>query len=475
MEESERYDLVVIGAGPGGYVAAVRAAQLGMKTACVEKEGNLGGVCLNVGCIPSKALLDSTELLSQARHQFGSHGLHVVGELRVDLGAMMRRKDRVVDELNEHVRRLLESHGVRVVRGLGRLRGPDTVEVRGGTEGSGRDAAVLLRARYILVATGSAPVEVPGLSYDGERIVSSTEALAFEDVPERLGIVGGGYIGLELGSVWSRLGSRVTVLEMMPTIAGTLDGQIGRALLRILGRQGLDFRLSTKVRRAEVFKEGVRVSVEAADGEETLEFDRLLVAVGRRPLTQGVGLDAVGVRVDARTGHVWTDASYRTSVPSVFAVGDLVPGPMLAHKASAEGIAAVECMAGLESEVNYDVIPAVVYTSPEAASVGLTAEQVKGRSIPHRIGTFPFSGVGRAVCTGETEGFVKIIAHERTDRILGVHILGPQASELIAECALAMELDARASDLARTVHAHPTLAESVLEAARSLRSMPYPK
>jgi len=467
MGLKESYDLAVIGAGPGGYVAAVRAAQLGMKTACVEKEGSLGGACLNVGCIPSKALLDSTELYSLARLHFKEHGLGV-GDLRVELSAMMRRKDRVVEELGEHVRKLLESHGVRVIRGMGRLRGPGAVEVRGETEGTGRNSTELLRAKYVLLATGSAPVEVPGLPFDGDRIVSSTEALAFESVPATLGIVGGGYIGLELGSVWSRLGSRVTVLEMMPTIAGTLDRQIGRSLLRILGRQGMEFRLSARVGRAEVLEEGVRVTIEAGDGEETLKFDRLLVAVGRRPLTKDLGLDEVGVRVDSRTGQVWTDAAYRTSVPTVYAIGDLVAGPMLAHKASAEGVAAVECMAGLPGEVNYDVIPSVVYTLPEVASVGLTEEQTRQRGIPHRIGTFPFSGVARAVCMGETEGLVKIIAHEHSDRILGVHILGPRASELIAECALAMELDARASDLVRAIHAHPTLSESILEAARAL-------
>ena len=467
MGLKESYDLAVIGAGPGGYVAAVRAAQLGMKTACVEKEGSLGGACLNVGCIPSKALLDSTELYSLARLHFKEHGLGV-GDLRVELSAMMRRKDRVVEELGEHVRKLLESHGVRVIRGMGRLRGPGAVEVRGETEGTGRNSTELLRAKYVLLATGSAPVEVPGLPFDGDRIVSSTEALAFESVPATLGIVGGGYIGLELGSVWSRLGSRVTVLEMMPTIAGTLDRQIGRSLLRILGRQGMEFRLSARVGRAEVLEEGVRVTIEAGDGEETLKFDRLLVAVGRRPLTKDLGLDEVGVRVDSRTGQVWTAAAYRTSVPTVYAIGDLVAGPMLAHKASAEGVAAVECMAGLPGEVNYDVIPSVVYTLPEVASVGLTEEQTRQRGIPHRIGTFPFSGVARAVCMGETEGLVKIIAHEHSDRILGVHILGPRASELIAECALAMELDARASDLVRAIHAHPTLSESILEAARAL-------
>jgi dihydrolipoamide dehydrogenase len=374
--------------------------------------------------------------------------------------------------LSEHVGKLLEGQGVHVVRGTAMLRGAEAVEVRGDSGSAPAESPVLLRAKHILLATGSTPVEVPGLPFDGSRIVSSTEALAFKSIPRTLGIVGGGYIGLELGSVWNRLGSRVTVIEMMPKIAATLDGQVGRSLQRILGRQGLEFHLSTRVTGAEVNAEGVRVRMKSDDGEKTADFERLLVAVGRKPLTHGLGLEEVGVRVDSRTGQVLTDAAFRTSVPSICAVGDLVAGPMLAHKASAEGVAAVECMVGLAGEVNYDAIPAIVYTSPEVASVGITEEQARERSIPHRIGAFPFSGVGRAVCMGETEGFVKIIAHEKSDRILGVHILGPRASELIAECTLAMELCATSEDLARTIHAHPTLSESVREAALSITRRP---
>jgi dihydrolipoamide dehydrogenase len=474
MESQELFDLVVIGAGPGGYVAAVRAAQLGMKVACVEKEGRPGGVCLNEGCIPSKALLDSTELYSLAGHQFADHGLKT-GKINVDLAAMMQRKDKVVGELSEHIRKLLDGQGVHVVRGRAMVRGADAVEVRGAPGHGAPESPALLRTKTILLATGSTPVEVPGLPFDGSRIVSSTEALAFESIPGTLGIVGGGYIGLELGSVWNRLGARVTIIEMMSKIAVTLDGQVGRSLQRILGRQGLEFQLSTRVTAAEVTAKGVRVRMQAEDGEKSADFERLLVAVGRKPLTQGLGLEEVGVRVDFRTGQVVTDAAFRTSVPSIYAVGDLVAGPMLAHKASAEGVAAVECMAGLPGEVNYDALPAIVYTSPEVASVGLTEEQVRERSIPHRIGTFPFSGVGRAVCMGETDGFVKIIAHEKSDRILGVHILGPRASELIAECTLAMELQATSTDLARTIHAHPTFSESLHEAALIINRHPPQK
>ncbi len=475
MESQEFFDLVVIGAGPGGYVAALRAAQLGMKVACVEKQERPGGVCLNEGCIPSKALLDSTELYSLAGHQFADHGIKT-GKIKVDLAAMMRRKEKVVGELGEHIRKLLDGQGVHLVRGRAMVRGADAVEVQGAPPGHGAsESPELLRTKAILLATGSAPVEVPGLPFDGSRIVSSTEALAFESIPRTLGIVGGGYIGLELGSVWNRLGAGVTIIEMMSKIAVTLDGQVGRSLQRILGRQGLEFHLSTRVTAAEVSPKGVRVRMQAEDGEKTAEFERLLVAVGRKPSTQGLGLEEVGVRIDSRTGQVVTDAAFRTSVPSIYAVGDLVAGPMLAHKASAEGVAAVERMAGLPGEVNYDAIPAVVYTSPEVASVGLTEEQVKERSIPHRIGTFPFSGVGRAVCMGETDGFVKIIAHEKSDRILGVHILGPRASELIAECTLAMELQATSADLAGAIHAHPTFSESILEAALLINRHPSQK
>jgi dihydrolipoamide dehydrogenase len=474
MVSEESFDLVVIGAGPGGYVAALRAAQLGMRVACVEKERRFGGVCLNVGCIPSKALLDSTELYTLAGHRFAGHGLKI-GKIKVDLAAMMQRKDKVVGELSEHIRKLLDGQGVHVVHGMAMLGEEGAVEVRMASGREAGESLLLLRAKNVLLATGSAPVEVPGLPFDGTRIVSSTEALAFETIPRTLGIVGGGYIGLELGSVWSRLGTRVTIIEMMPKIAGTLDSQVGRTLQRILNRQGLEFHLSTRVTGAEVGDEGVRVTMQSNDGEMTAEFERLLVAVGRRPMTRGLGLEGAGVRVDSRTGQVMTDAAFRTSVPSIYAVGDLVAGPMLAHKASAEGVAAVECMAGLPGEVNYDAIPAIVYTSPEVASVGLTEDQVKAGSIPHRIGTFPFSGVGRAVCMGETEGFVKIIAHEKSDRIIGVHILGPRASELIAECTLAMELQATSADLVRTIHAHPTFSESLREAALPITRCPSPE
>jgi len=463
MAETERYDLIIVGAGPGGYVAAVRAAQLGLKTACIEKMPRLGGVCLNVGCIPSKALLDSSEYYHLAREHFVEHGIRT-GKLKLDLAAMMARKEQVVHELTENVRKLLDGNHVAVIGGVARLAGPDRVEVTGGS-GGGRT----IEGKAILLATGSEPVAPPGLAFDGERIVSSTEALSFREVPQHLGIVGGGYIGLEVGSVWLRLGARVTVIEMLPQIATLLDGQVARGLERILTRQGLTFRLRTKVRGAEVSGNGLRVSLESEGREESLECDRLLVAVGRRPLTRGLGLEEAGVKTDARTGQILVDDQYRTTVPTIYAVGDLIAGPMLAHKASAEGIAAVECLAGLPGEVNYDAIPAVIYTWPEVASVGLTEEQVKERGIPYCVGTYPFSGAGRARCMGEKDGFVKVIVQSKTDRLLGVHILGPRAADMIAECVLALEFGASSEDLARTVHGHPTFAEALQEAAMAAR------
>ena len=456
------YDLIIIGSGPGGYVAAVRAAQLGLKTACIEKEERLGGVCLNIGCIPSKALLDSSEYLHLAEKRLAEHGIQT-GKLGLDLGVMMARKEKVVADLTHNVKRLLENHQVAILRGTARLAAPDKVILR--TEEGER----ILEAGNVLLATGSAPIEVPAMAFDGRNIVSSTEALAFDSVPKLLGIVGGGYIGLELGSVWLRLGAKVTVIEMLPRIGTTLDGQVGRTLERILRKQGFEFKLNTRVKEAKVVKKNVQVKTESKGKEETLSFDRLLVCVGRRPLTKGLGLKEAGVQTDERTGQIPVDETYQTNVPGIYAIGDLVPGPMLAHKASAEGIAAVEAMAGRHGEVSYDTIPSVVYTAPEVACVGLTEEQVKERQIPYCTGTYPFTGAGRARCMGETDGFVKLIAHAKTDRILGVHIIGARAADMIAECVLAMEFSASSEDIARTVHGHPTFAEALMEAAMAVR------
>ncbi|MBC2737836.1 MAG: dihydrolipoyl dehydrogenase [Desulfobacteraceae bacterium] len=458
MTSKETFDLIVIGSGPGGYVAAVRAAQLGMKTACIEKNERLGGVCLNVGCIPSKALLDSSEYYHLAKDRFAEHGIKT-GRVSLDLGRMMARKEKVVKELTDNVRQLLEGHKITIIQGAAQLAGPDQVTV---TKGKKKQ---ILAAKHILLATGSAPVSVPGLDFDEKMIVSSTGALNFDAVPKHLGIVGGGYIGLELGSVWMRLGAKVTVIEMLPKIATGLDGQVGRTLDRILRKQGMDIRVKTKVTGAKRSSKKLKVSVEQADSKEDLLFDRLLVSVGRRPLTEGLGLEDVGVDVDERSGQVKVDTDYRTSVSNIFAIGDLVAGPMLAHKASAEGIAAVETMAGKPSEVNYDAVPAIVYTHPEVASVGLTEEQVKERGIPYCTGSYPFTGAGRARCMGDTDGFVKILSHSRTDRVLGIHIIGARAADMIAEGVLAMEFGASSEDIARTIHGHPTFAEALMEAA----------
>ena len=468
MTKKEIYDLIIIGSGPGGYVAAVRAAQLGLKTACIEKEARLGGVCLNVGCIPSKALLDSSEYYHLAKDHLAEHGIKT-GKLTLDLSAMMARKEQVVEELTGNVRKLLEGNNIEIFKGTARLAGKDRVELRQNTGSVRKKTAQTLQAKSIILATGSSPVQVPGLEFDGKRIVTSTEALEFKTVPKHLGVVGGGYIGLELGSVWLRLGAKVTVVEMLSQIATTMDGQVGRTLDRILRKQGLEIRLNTRVSGAKIQKNNVRMTLENKDKKETLSCDRLLVSVGRRPLTQNLGLEDVGVKTDANTGHVLVDESYRTNIPTVYAIGDLIPGPMLAHKASAEGIAAVECIAGLPGEVNYDAIPSVVYTWPEVASVGLTEEQVKERNISYCVGTYPFSGAGRARCMGEKDGFVKLIAHSKTDRILGVHIIGPRAADMIAECVLAIEFGASSEDIARTVHGHPTFAEALQEAAMAVR------
>ncbi len=468
MAKKKIYDIIIIGSGPGGYVAAVRAAQLGLKTACIEKETRLGGVCLNVGCIPSKALLDSSEYYHLAKDHFAEHGIKT-GKLTLDLAAMMSRKEQVVEELTGNVRKLLEGNNIEIIKGTARLAGEDRVELRQDTGSVRKKTDQTLQAKSIILATGSTPVQVPGLEFDGKRIVTSTEALEFKTVPKHLGIVGGGYIGLELGSVWLRLGAKVTVVEMLPKIASIMDGQVGRTLDRILRKQGMDIRLNTRVSGAKIQKNSVRVNLENNNKKETLSCDRLLVSVGRRPLTQNLGLKDIGIKTDPKTGHVLVDESFRTNIPTIYAIGDLVPGPMLAHKASAEGIAAVECIAGLPGEVNYDAIPSVVYTWPEVASVGLTEEQVKERNITYCVGTYPFSGAGRARCMGEKDGFVKLIAHSKTDRILGVHIIGPRAADMIAECVLAVEFGASSEDIARTIHGHPTFAEALQEAAMAVR------
>jgi dihydrolipoamide dehydrogenase len=445
-------------------MAAVHAAQLDLRVACVEKAPRLGGVCLNVGCIPSKALLDSSEYYHLAKNSFADHGIKT-GKVSLDLATMMARKDEVVADLTKNVRQLLERNNIDIIEGKARLAGADRIEV----SVDGKKAKQTYQSKSIILATGSEPVAASGIAFDGKAIVSSTEALEFKSVPKHLGIVGGGYIGLELGSVWLRLGAEVTVIEMLPKIATGLDGQVGRKLQQVLKRQGMKFRLNSKVTEAKKANKKIKVTIDSKGETESITFDRLLVSVGRRPLTQGLDLEEAGVEVDPDSGRILVDASYRTSVPSIFAIGDLIAGPMLAHKASAEGIAAVECIAGKPGEVNYDAVPSVIYTWPEVASVGLTEEQAKERDVPYKTGTYPFAGVGRARCLGETDGFVKLIAHGKSDRVLGIHMVGPRASEIIAEGVLAVQFDAKADDLARTVHAHPTFSEALMEAAMMAR------
>ena len=465
---TDSFDVVVIGGGPGGYVAAIRAAQLGMRTACVEKRATLGGTCLNVGCIPSKELLHSTHLFEQAQHGFAKRGIRVPGGVEVDLAAMMAGKDKVVRDLTKGIGFLFRKHKVEHVAGTGRIAGPGRVEVAP-EEGEART----LEARNIIVATGSEPAGLPGIDIDEKRILSSTGALALEVVPERLAVIGGGYIGLEMAVVWSRLGAKVTVIEFLDRILPNMDGDVARGMHRILKKKGFAFMLGHKVTGAKKGRAGVALSVEKpASGEaSTVEADAVLVAVGRRPYTAGLGLESVGIETDGQ-GRVGIDDRFRTSAEGIYAIGDVVRGPMLAHKAEDEGAVCAEIIAGQSGHIDYDAIPGVVYTWPEAAAVGRTEEALKEAGTEYAVGRFPFQANSRARCSGETEGFVKILADRRTDRVLGVHILGADAGTMIAEAALAMEFGASAEDIARTCHAHPTLNEAVKEAALAVDGRP---
>jgi dihydrolipoamide dehydrogenase len=456
---TERYDLVVIGAGPGGYFACIRAAQLGLKVACVEKRPALGGTCLNVGCIPSKALLDSSELYVQAKSRLDRHGIKV-GSVDLDLAAMLARKDKVVKGLTDGVAFLFKKNKITSIAGTARLLAPGQVGVKGA---GGEETTV--EAVHILLATGSESVSLPSLAFDGRTIVSSTEALAFDRVPKHLIVVGGGYIGLELGSVWARLGARVTVLEFLPRLLPLGDGEIAELLQRSLTKQGLAFHLETKVTAAGIQGGQARVTATSKGKDVTFEGDRVLVAVGRRPYTTGLGLRELGIATDERSGRVVVDENFETNVKGVYAIGDLIDGPMLAHKAEEDAVAFAERLKGMKTEVNYDAVPSAIYTWPEVASVGPTEEQVKESGREYRVGKFPFSASARARCMDESEGVVKVIADARTDRLLAVHIFGPRASELIAECVTVLEFRGSAEDIARICHAHPTLSEAVHEAA----------
>ena len=456
MADANRFDLVVVGAGPGGYVAAIRAAQLGMRVACVEKEAALGGTCLRIGCIPSKALLDSSELYQQARSHLSVHGIQT-GDVTLDLATTMKRKDKVVKALTSGVSSLFKKNKIEWVKGSARIGGTGRVEV------TGADARTL-ECRNVLIATGSESTPLPSLPFDGTTIVSSEEALSFSEVPESMLVVGAGAIGLELGSVWSRLGAKVHVVEFLDRIVPLMDLEMGKALQKTLERQGLAFQLSATAKSATVKGGAAEVTIESGGKTSTLTVAKVLVAVGRRPFTGGLGLEEAGVVLDER-GRVKVDERFRTSVEGIYAIGDVIAGPMLAHKAEEEGIACVELLAGGAGHVSYDAIPNVVYTWPELASVGKTEEEARANGREVRIGTFPFMANGRARAMEEKDGLVKLIADAKTDRVLGVHILGPRASDMIAEAALAMEFGASAEDIARTCHAHPTLPEAVKEAA----------
>jgi dihydrolipoamide dehydrogenase len=454
------YDLVVIGTGPGGYVCAIRAAQLGMKVAVVEKRSTHGGTCLNVGCIPSKALLHASEMFEQAGHGLARMGIGV-GSPKLDLATMMKFKDEGVDGNVKGVDYLLKKNKIESVHGIGRIAAPGKVEVT-----AGNSKAQTLESKAIVIATGSEVAKLRGVDIDGKRIVSSDHAIALDKVPARLLVIGAGVIGLELGSVWRRLGSQVTVVEFLDRILPGIDSEVGRQSQRLLERQGLKFKLSSKVTGVASTGATLRASVEPAKGgaAETIEADVVLVAIGRVPYTEGLGLESVGVQRDNR-GRVVVNDHFATNVKGIFAIGDVIAGPMLAHKAEDEGIAVAEILAGHAGHVNYDVIPNVVYTFPEIASVGKSEDELKDAGTAYNAGKFPFIANGRAKANHQTDGFVKILADAKTDRVLGVHIVGADAGNMIAEATVAMEFGASAEDIARTCHAHPTLPEAVKEAA----------
>ncbi|MFE0757532.1 dihydrolipoyl dehydrogenase [Inquilinus sp. NPDC058860] len=461
-EPAATYDLIVIGSGPGGYVAAIRAAQLGLKTACVEKMPTLGGTCLNIGCIPSKALLHASEKFEEAGHALAAFGIKVSG-VELDLPGMMGHKDKVVKANTDGIDFLFKKNKIDRLLGHARFTAKDRIEVEGKT----------YAAKNFIIATGSDSTPLKGVEVDETRIVTSTGALSLPEVPKHLVVIGGGVIGLELGSVWARLGAKVTVVEFLDRILPTNDGEVSKQMQRILAKQGMAFKLSSKVTAAQKTDKSVTLTVEPAKGgdAETIEADYVLLSIGRRPYTDGLGLDAAGVELDER-GRIRTDKHFRTNVEGIYAIGDVIAGAMLAHKAEDEGVAVAEILAGQAGHVNYDAIPSVVYTWPEVASVGRSEEELKQAGVAYKAGKFPFLANGRARAMNATDGFVKILADAKTDRVLGVHIIGAEAGTIIAECVLAMEFGASAEDIARTCHAHPTLNEVVKEAALAVDGRP---
>ena len=461
---SDKYDVVVIGAGPAGYVAAIKAAQLGLSTACVEQwlddkgKVRLGGTCLNVGCIPSKALLDSSHKYHEAKADFAVHGIGV-GETTIDVPAMIQRKGKIVDQLTGGIAGLFKHNGVTAVSGTGKVLSGTRVEV------TDKDGNVqVLEAGNIIIAAGSVPINIPPAPVDGELIVDSTGALEFQEVPERLGVIGAGVIGLELGSVWGRLGAEVVVLEALEDFLPMMDQQIAKETGKILKKQGLDIRLGARVTGSEIKDGKVHVAYSSADGEHTEVFDKLIVAVGRRPRSEELFSSDSGVTLDER-GFIFVNDHCETEAPRVYAIGDVVRGPMLAHKGSEEGVMVAERIAGKPAQMNYDCIPSVIYTHPEVAAVGKTEQELKAEGVPYKAGTFPFVASGRALAANDSDGLVKMLAHEETDRILGCHIVGPSAADLVQQVVIAMEFGSSAEDLALTVFGHPTLSEAVHEAA----------
>lgn len=461
------FDVAIIGGGPGGYVCAIKAAQLGLKTICIEKRRTLGGTCLNVGCIPSKALLHSTEKYHFAKHHAADHGLTFTG-LGVDLAALMRRKDKVVADLTKGIEFLFKKNGVTHMMGTGTLLSPTSVNV---TKADGSSEVV--SAKKIVLATGSESMPLPGVTVDEEVIVTSTGALSLPQIPQTMAVIGGGYIGLEMASVWQRLGTQVTVVEYLPRLTPTLDGEVAKQLHKNLEKLGVTFRLSTKVGKVERQGKAAVMTLEPAAGgaPETLQVDVVLLAIGRRPYTENLGLTKVGVTLDDKK-RVVVDEHFQTTVPTIYAIGDIIRGPMLAHKAEEEGVALAEILAGKAGHVNYAVIPAVVYTWPEVASCGVTEEELQASGIAYKIGKFPFTANSRARANGDTDGFVKILADATTDTVLGAHIIGPDAGTMIGAIAAVMEFGGSSEDISRTCHAHPTLSEAIKEAALAVTAKP---
>lgn len=460
-----QYDLTVIGAGPGGYTGAIRAAQLGLTVAIVEKEKTLGGTCLNVGCIPSKALLDSSEYFYEAKHSFSSHGIDCKG-LSLNLSKMMERKEKIVGELTKGVSFLMKKNKIEYIAGTATIKSANEIEIKSSK------SKKTISTKNIMIATGSTPSSLPNIKFDGENIISSTEALSLKKVPKELLVIGGGVIGLELGSVWSRLGSKVTIVEYADTLCSGVDRELSKEIEKILRNQGIAIELGYSVDSVKVLgKEEIDITAKSVSGEDTLKWNAnlVLLSTGRTPYTENLGLEALGVKKDKR-GCIEVDGHFQSSLKGIYAVGDVIRGPMLAHKAEEEGVAVAEILASGVGHVNYNTVPNVIYTWPELASVGKTEEELKKEKTPYNKGKFPFLANGRAKAMGVSQGFVKILAHKETDRVLGVHIIGPRASDMIIEASTAMEFSASSEDMARTFHGHPTLSEAVREAALAVQN-----